>query len=99
MGAQLVKPHELFKNSQAEQNIDISSQSAWKLVSEALLNSFPYLSHEISELENNCVVKFDQDGTPYTLDKGRHRPPEIGIYFQGRSPDLINLAHEFSHAL
>ena len=80
-----------------------SADEAWELSAKSLSKLLPRQAPLIEEVKNKAEKNLSSNENklkrPYTLDQGKDDLPFVSCCYMGNIPDLINVAHEFSHAV
>jgi len=81
----------------------MDADGAWNLAAEALCSYFPTESAVIESVRLNTKTLFNPDlqefPLPFTKPQGLGKPPYVSCPYNGMASDVINISHEFSHAV
>ena len=86
-----------------DKEVCLDAESAWNLAAEALGSYFPSASALIENVRVDTKTSFKPDlqgsPLPYTRAQGFGKPPYVRCPYNGMASDLINVSHEFAHAV
>ena len=92
-----------YKPNCAERDCLLSAQEALALCADSLSSVLPAYTDTIKLVKNRSHTLFseidDPEAQPYTVDNGQGSLPTISVPYRGRVEDLVNMAHEFAHAV
>lgn len=79
----------------------LSAKKIWVLSSKALSEKFSDNAEYIKSVELKCSTDFSADKAkqPYTSDLKQNGTVHVSLHYQGSASDVLNVVHEFSHAL
>lgn len=79
-----------------------NADTAWRALKQEFCNWFPQHAQIIQDVATKCETDFSPKMAPpfaYTVHDTGRVYPRVCVSWQGQPADMINLAHEFGHAV
>lgn len=103
MGNQLLVTADTNAGKLSELMTELDAAQAWQLSADALSAAFPDARHVIADVGEKTTKDLSDTGDtrqrPLTLNDAGDGYPYVRCGYRGRVSDLINVQHEFSHAV
>lgn len=95
--------NQIFNKEINDYKTGISAEEAWAFSAKSIAILLPQYKQTIdtvcTEADKCLLPKENKSNKPYALDQGRNLLPFVSCNYMGGIPDLISVAHEFSHAV